>query len=1029
MIPKKLTIKGIYSYQEKQVINFDNLVNAELFGIFGAVGSGKSTILEAISFAIYGETERLNSKDKRWYNMMNLKSNEMYIEFEFINNENHLYKMIFTSKRNKKDFTDVPKNVFAAYQWINQDWQAIEYDPEKDAEKITGLNYDNFKRTVVIPQGRFQEFMLLKPAERNTMLKELFNLQRYDIADNFVMLWNSNKSKIDTITGQLQSIGDVSEEGIQLLEKENMQLKNEYQNLQQDINKQQQQLNLFEQQAKAAIQFKNKQQELQQLQQQESEIEQLKIQTENYEKLFFLVKSDLDHYQQLTNTIEATKKKISKTTQDLQLAKGDFEKIQHEFNIIKKEYENKEQIIFTNEALKKILDIKQKSAEAENLKSRIEKGNEKLIEINKKITACQKTILNKNAALLQLKNQLPDVAKLSKIKEWWTTANMLQALKKEIQIKILQVEKNISQKNTAIEKIFEEYEFTEFIPIAGNKDMLQQKIIEKINAAEQKIKLQEPQLLQLQIQQELAAYAKALKHGEPCPLCGSKEHPSKLEITENKKVFKQLEKEKETQQRLIEELYKVEKNYLTLHAAIEQWHDQHQTLQKETTEIDSKITLHQQQFIWAEEKTLTFEQITESIEKYEHLQKQIKISEQEISTLTNDIEKENKNKEKFSEALQDFQQQLAGITSNINLLQNQIDAHLFAKYTNFNEKQINSAIADNSKKLEYLQQQYVEKEAALQKLHNSVQSFTAGLTHLNEQFSEAMQQSEMLQKAIENKLLQNTKFTIKEAQIILSTDINLNEIKNTIQQYEEQSNSLKQQLDELAKELEKAPYNLELHETLLQQFKQQQEKIKTLLLQIGQNEAQIAEGKQKMETAKSLQGELELLSIRQHDINTLKNLFRSAAFTNYIATMHMQNLCRNANKRFYQLTRHQLGLELSDDNTFVIRDYMNDGHLRNIKTLSGGQTFQASLCLALALADNNQQLSKSEKNFFFLDEGFGTLDKESLQIVFETLQTLRNENRIVGLISHVEEMQQEINTYLYVTNNIEKGSTIKASWE
>jgi exonuclease SbcC len=51
----------------------------------------------------------------------------------------------------------------------------------------------------VIPQGRFQEFMLLKPTERNTMLRELFNLQKYDIADNFGILWGSNKSKIDTI--------------------------------------------------------------------------------------------------------------------------------------------------------------------------------------------------------------------------------------------------------------------------------------------------------------------------------------------------------------------------------------------------------------------------------------------------------------------------------------------------------------------------------------------------------------------------------------------------------------------------------------------------------------------------------------------------------------------------------------------------------------------------------------------------------------------------------------------------------------
>ena len=82
MIPISLTIKGIYSYQQEQTIDFQKLTDAQLFGIFGPVGSGKSTILEAISFALYNDTERLN-RDNRNYNMMNLKSNELLIRFNF----------------------------------------------------------------------------------------------------------------------------------------------------------------------------------------------------------------------------------------------------------------------------------------------------------------------------------------------------------------------------------------------------------------------------------------------------------------------------------------------------------------------------------------------------------------------------------------------------------------------------------------------------------------------------------------------------------------------------------------------------------------------------------------------------------------------------------------------------------------------------------------------------------------------------------------------------------------------------------
>jgi len=112
-----------------------------------------------------------------------------------------------------------------------------------------------------------------------------------------------------------------------------------------------------------------------------------------------------------------------------------------------------------------------------------------------------------------------------------------------------------------------------------------------------------------------------------------------------------------------------------------------------------------------------------------------------------------------------------------------------------------------------------------------------------------------------------------------------------------------------------------------------------------------------------------------------------------------------------------------------VRDYLNGGKVRSVKTLSGGQTFQAALSLALSLADSIQQFTDSSQNFFFLDEGFGSLDKESLDVVFETLKSLRKENRIVGVISHVEEMQQEIDTHLRIVNDEETGSRVYRSWE
>jgi exonuclease SbcC len=113
----------------------------------------------------------------------------------------------------------------------------------------------------------------------------------------------------------------------------------------------------------------------------------------------------------------------------------------------------------------------------------------------------------------------------------------------------------------------------------------------------------------------------------------------------------------------------------------------------------------------------------------------------------------------------------------------------------------------------------------------------------------------------------------------------------------------------------------------------------------------------------------------------------------------------------------------------MVRDHLNDGKLRLLKTLSGGQIFQASLSLALSLAENVKNLNQADQSFFFLDEGFGSLDRVSLQLVFESLKLLQKENRIVGIISHVEDLQLEIDTYLKVTQDTRDGSIIRYSWK
>jgi exonuclease SbcC len=176
---------------------------------------------------------------------------------------------------------------------------------------------------------------------------------------------------------------------------------------------------------------------------------------------------------------------------------------------------------------------------------------------------------------------------------------------------------------------------------------------------------------------------------------------------------------------------------------------------------------------------------------------------------------------------------------------------------------------------------------------------------------------------------------------------------------------------------------------------------------------------------KELLTTLDQLKKRAENLKTMSNLFKGAGFVQYVSSIYLKQLCENANVRFRKMTRNQLSLQVNDANDFEVIDYLNEGRTRSVKTLSGGQSFQVSLSLALALAESVQTNSVASKNFFFIDEGFGTQDAESVNIVFETLNNLHKENRIVGIISHVEELKERIPVALQITKTDEAGSLIK----
>ena len=156
------------------------------------------------------------------------------------------------------------------------------------------------------------------------------------------------------------------------------------------------------------------------------------------------------------------------------------------------------------------------------------------------------------------------------------------------------------------------------------------------------------------------------------------------------------------------------------------------------------------------------------------------------------------------------------------------------------------------------------------------------------------------------------------------------------------------------------------------------------------------------------------LKDRKDCLLALRTVLRGNVFVEFLAQEQMELVARQASERLKQITQHRYALEMSSDGGFLIRDDANGGVRRPVSTLSGGETFQASLALALALSAQIQLKGRYPLEFFFLDEGFGSLDQYALDVAMSTLERLHLERLTIGVISHVAELRQRMPRRLLV---------------
>ncbi|MDJ9043019.1 SbcC/MukB-like Walker B domain-containing protein [Clostridium perfringens] len=1156
MKPIKLEVKGLNSFIDKQVVEFDKLTERGLFGIFGPTGSGKSTILDGITLALYGDIARKSS------NYINTNCDGVYVSYEFqiTGNEVKRYRVDREFKRDNKsggirnksskiiDITGGVENV------LEEKAKAV----TSKCEEIIGLKLDDFMRTVVLPQGKFSEFLKLEGKERRNMLERLFNLRKYgdDLSSKLSLEIRKEKDKMNVLEGQLKGYEGVSEEALKAKEEEINEINLSIKNKEELLNKIKKEFEEAEKVWNTQKELYDKRIEEESLVSRSEEIKSFKERVEisskadnvivfinNLEEILKEInKEDLKlnelnkKLEELTNLREENKLKFEEVSKkkeeklpDLRLKKEKLLESQKEREIL---FQIKADGVKLKEACKKIFedrskcDTKLNSIEEnekrlnEELKEKEERKEELFVheEFKNKINSGL-FILNSYESLDKqfneikseeielkkyIKNLIEDKEKSEndlkvKVESLSKTRDKLESLLKETpgdsnsilekQIKLGEYREKLNKykeiKKSLEESLKTKNNFEEKLKAFENQKLLLEKEVRELKEYINKVKVEE---LAHKLRENLV-------EGECCPVCGSTHHElnkvekinleeshektilleskeeklkelilefSKIEATleyENKKIEELNISIEEVGEVNEERLKSLEEEFNTLKDKIEEFNLKKENLEKDLEKLKEEKNNLENIFNKAEvilcEKIVREKEIASRVKE---LDKELKLKNSELNSIKNelkieDIKLENelilkKEKEKnllekeirilrtqleesnkIKDELREKRDELReDYLSQKSLLDGKVEVYrekermikgylkgLIDEALPIEKIDIKGLLEDLQLEIDYIEKAYLNLSEEKEKLEKAFNNMNQEVAVTKERVNSLKLRKENEEKKVNLALEEEGFKTILEVKEgILSKD-EKEKLKILIEEYHNNFIKVRANIELLIKKLNGKSLTEEEWTRVLQEKNNTEKELKEI------EELKIRLVTESESIKKKLEEQRDILHIKakqEHKLallSDLEKLFKGKKFVEFIAANQLKYISIEASKKLKDITNGVYGLEVDENGKFIIRDYKNGGAERDASTLSGGETFLASLALALSLSSQIQLKGTAPLELFFLDEGFGTLDDNLLDVVMSSLERLHHERLSVGIISHVESIKNRVPVKLILT--------------
>lgn len=991
MMPISLTLSAFGPYPDTITIDFESFQEDGLFLITGPTGSGKTMIFDAMIFALYGKTSgQIRQTDSLRCDRA-LNEISTFVEFLF-----SLHQQNYTIKRNPKYYLEgkkTPKQPSALLTL--PDGKMVEGIKEVNQKMISLLGVDDqqFKQICMIAQGEFTKLIMASSDEREKVLRELFHSETYQkleeklkvhlkvYQDKYDLLLNKRKDLMQEL--QVEDHQEYLSKQTKLIASQ----QKEYDDLKKDLDQKKQQLQLYRLQNQRLIQLKDLKQQFQDLKKQENDYQELNKTVNTLKKA------------QETNYLYISYIKQQKKLQTLNLNQEDFLK---QLKKLEKDYQEKK--VQANS-----LDYKQQTKE--KLQNQIQETKQLINQIYQYQNDYQ------NLQTLKQQYRMLDEEHKLFLKKKEKFENGLQRDQERIQSEqqvqskyelIKQQYVRLNEQKVKVHQLSDYYD--QILKLNENKSDLQEDytVVEKQVDHE---KMQYNQMEKLYFRKQAGIFALQLKEDQPCPICGSLHHPHPAQI----------EKEDITKEKLDQQAKKVKQQEHRLQDILQKillYNQKKEMLVKQTKQLSSELNIQ--------------EELSKEIfiKELDHLSKDEKRMKKEYLELQDELKYIQKLKKSVALSLKDMStyeskelkqaQSLENIQVQIHQLSGKLDDSM-RQYeigeVNKNYQQVQKKYRQLSLEIETIQQDY-------EKVKNKYLEIKTKISSLNQQI---IQEQEIYDE-LDNKYHTALDAFINEEEFLnLKTQINqISILEKKYQDYIISLKSLNEQIISLENEVKDSTYVdlSSLSETIKevnQQLREKNDDLEKLKIDYSLKEKMIKDiqkiNQQLKKDEDTYQRYLDLYNLASGKNNARVSIER------YVLATYFENMLIYANVIMKQLSqgryqllrkddagkgRSQQGLELD------VFD-QESGNIRSIKTLSGGESFKAALSLALGLSRMVQDYAGGiELNTLFIDEGFGSLDSQSLDQAMNCLMELHHENKLIGIISHVSDLKDRIERQLVV---------------